>query len=133
MTPRCRGAEVMRESTVAAGAASALLEFASSRGANREALIERSGIDPARLRVRNDRIPFAGYVGVIRAGQELCRDLALALHFGESVPVSELSVVHMVGASSATMAEGLALMNRYAPLTADVDIMGAGDRFVFER
>jgi AraC-like DNA-binding protein len=69
----------------------------------------------------------------MRTGQELCRDPALALHFGESVPVSEISLSCQVGAHSGTMAEGLALINRYAPLTIDVSTAGAGDRFVFER
>lgn len=123
----------MRELTVAAGAVRALMEFAVSRGASREALAERSGIDPSDLQDRDERVPFAKYVLLMRAGQELCRDPALALHFGESVPTSEMSSVHMVGASSATMAEGLALINRYAPLTIEVDVVGSGDRFVFER
>ena len=123
----------MRELTIAAGAVRALMEFAVSRGASREALAERSRIDPSDLRDRDGRIPFSRYVALMRAGQELCRDPALALHFGESVPVSEISLAHMVGASSETMAEGLALINRYAPLTVEVDGVGTGDRFVFER
>lgn len=123
----------MRELTVAAGVARALMEFAVSRGARREALAERSGIDSSDLQDRDRRIPFAKYVLLMRAGQELCADPALALHFGESVPISELSVGHAVGAASATMAEGLALINRYAPLTVEVDTAGAGDRFVYER
>lgn len=123
----------MRELTVAAGAVRALMEFAVSRGASPETLAERSGIDPSDLQDRDRRIPFPKYVLLMRAGQELCRDPALALHFGESVPTSEISLVHTVGAHSETMAEGLALINRYAPLTVEVDIVGAGDRFVFER
>jgi len=123
----------MPELTIAAGAVRALLEFAVSRGANREILTERSGIHPSDLQDRDQRIPFSRYVALMRAGQELCRDPALALHFGESVPVSEISLAHMVGASSETMAEGLALINRYAPLTVEVDGVGTGDRFVFER
>jgi AraC-like DNA-binding protein len=123
----------MPELTIAAGAVRALLEFAVSRGANREILTERSGIHPSDLQDRDQRVPFARYVALMRAGQELCRDPALALHFGESVPVSEISLAHMVGASSETMAEGLALINRYAPLTVEVDGVGTGDRFVFER
>ena len=123
----------MRGPTVAAGAVRALMEFAISRGASREALAKRSGIDPSELGDRDHRVPFARYVALMRAGQELCRDPALALHFGESVPVSEISLAHMVGASSETMVEGLALINRYAPLTVEVDVAGSGDRFVFER
>src|SRR5437867_13150009 len=123
----------MHQLTVAAGATRALMEFARGRGTSSETLLERSHIDPSDLRDRDHRVPFSKYVLLMRAGQELCRDPALALHFGESVPVSEISLAHMVGASSETMEEGLALINRYAPLTVEVDIVGAGDRFVFER
>src|SRR5438093_8027926 len=123
----------MRELTVAAGAVRALMEFAISRGASRKTLAERSHIDPSDLRDRDHRVTFAKYVALMRAGQELCRDPALALHFGESVPMSEISLGHQVGASSETMAEGLALINRYAPLTVEVDLVGGGDRFRFER
>jgi len=123
----------MRELTIAAGAVRALMEFAVSRGANRETLAERSRIEPSNLRDRDQRIPFAKYVALMRAGQELCRDPALALHFGECVPISEISLGGLVGAYSETMAEGLALFNRYAPLTVEVDMVGTGDRFVYER
>ena len=123
----------MRELTIAAGAVRALMEFAVSRGACREALTERSRIDPSDLRDRDQRVPFARYVALMRAGQDLCGDPALALHFGELVPMSEISLGHHVGASSETMAEGLALINRYASLTVEVDLVGGGDRFRFER
>jgi AraC-like DNA-binding protein len=133
MTAGCKGARAVREPTVAAGAVSALMEFAISRGANRPTLAARCHIDPSDLRDRDRRIPFSKYVALMRTGQELCRDPALALHFGESVPVSEISLGPMVGAYSDSMAEGLALVNRYAPLTIEVDVAGGGDRFVFER
>jgi len=123
----------MRELTIAAGVVRALWEFAISRGASRGTLAERSGIDPSDLEDRDQRIPFPRYVALMKAGQELCRDPALALHFGECVPLSEISLGCQVGAYSETMAEGLALVNRYAPLTVEVDEAGSGDRFVFER
>jgi len=122
-----------RERTVAAGAVRALLEFAVSRGATGEELGQRSGIESSELVDRDRRIPFAKYVALMRAGKELCGDPALALHFGESVAVSEISLGGQVGAFSEDMAEGLALFNRYAPLTIDVEIEGGGDRFAFER
>src|SRR5437867_6865895 len=123
----------MHQLTVAAGATRALMEFARGRGTSSETLLERSHIDPSDLRDRDHRVPFAKYVALMRAGQELCRDPALALHFGESVPSSEVSLVQQVGASSETMAEGLALINRYAPLTVEVELVGGGDRFRYER
>src|ERR1051326_7026557 len=118
----------MREPTVAAGAVSALMEFAISRGASRETLTARCHIDSSDLRDRDQRIPFSKYVALIRTGQRVCRAPALPLNFGESVPVSEISLSCQVGARSGTMAEGLALINRYAPLTIDVSTAGAGDR-----
>src|SRR5580765_6062865 len=121
----------MPELTVAAGAVSAWMGFAISRGASHGALAERCRIDPAELGDRDHRVPFSQYVLLMKAGQELCRAPALAPHFGESIPTSEISLAHMGGASSETMAEGLALINRYAPLTIEVGL-GTGDRFVFE-
>src|ERR1051326_9461607 len=97
----------MREPTVAAGAGSALMEFAISRGASRETLTARCHIDSTDLRDRDQRIPFSKYVALMRTGQELWRDPALALHFGASVPASELSLTCQVGARSRTMAAGL--------------------------
>jgi AraC-like DNA-binding protein len=123
----------MRDLTVAAGAARALMEFAIARGAGREALVERAGIDPSDLEDRDHRIPFAKYVALMRAGQELCGDPALALHFGESVPLASLSLGCQVGQYSESMAEGLALINRYSPLTIEVELEGPGDRFAYER
>jgi AraC-like DNA-binding protein len=133
MTARCIGAGTMRELTVAAGVVRALLEFAVTKGARRETLLERSRLDPSGLEDRDQRVPFARYVALMRTAKELCRDPAIALHFGESVPVSEISLGSVVGAYSDSMAEGIALANRYAPLTVEVDVIGSGDRFAFER
>lgn len=123
----------MPELTVAASVARVLMEFAVSKGACRRALAERSRIHPAELQDRDNRIPFAKYVALMRAGQELCHDPALALHFGEAFDVSEISFACQIGAASESWAEGFALINRYAPLTVEVDGAGSGDRFVLTR
>src|SRR5262249_11449065 len=123
----------MRDLTVSAGAFRTLLEFAISRGASRDVLLRRSGVDPSELEDRDRRVPFAAYVALMRAGRELCGDPALALHFGESVPLSAMPLGGLIGAYSESMAEGLALFNRYAPLTVEVDVPGGGDRFAYER
>jgi len=123
----------MPELTVAASAVRALMEFAVTRGASRKTLAERSRIDQAELQNGDDRIPFARYVALMRAGQELCNDPALSLHFGESIDIAEISFACTIGAFSDTMAEGFALMNRYAPLTVEVECGGSGDRFQFTR
>jgi AraC-like DNA-binding protein len=117
----------MAELTVAASVARVLMEFAVSKGASRCALADRSRIDPAELQDGDNRIPFAKYAALMRAGQELCGDPALALHFGELVDASEISFACQIGAAS--MAEGLTQINRYSRLAVDLD----GDRFAVRR
>jgi len=117
------------EPTIAAGVARALLDLATSRGADRATLLRRSHIVAAELRDREGRLPFGKYVALMRAGQDLCADPALALHFGESVPVSEISIGVSVGGYSRSMTESLALTNRYAPLIVEVDGRGKDRRF----
>lgn len=120
----------MSELTIAASGARSLLDFAVSKGANRHALIDRAQIRPGDLDDRDNRIPFSRYVALMRAGQELCNDPALALHFGETIDVAEFSFVTQIGAPS--IAEALAVMNRYARLVVEVDD-GGSDRYVLSR
>jgi AraC-like DNA-binding protein len=123
----------MPELTITASAARALIDFAASRGASRTVLADRSRIEPAELTDGDGRIPFAKYVALMKAGQDQCNDPALALHFGESVDISEISFACSIGMFSKTMAEGFTLMNRYARLSVEVDCAANGDRFQFMR
>lgn len=119
-----------REPTVAAGAVRSLMEFAIAKGANPQTLAHRSGIDPVVLEDRDNRIPFSKFVALMRAGQELCKDPALALHFGEEVDCSEI----MLPVGGATSLDGaFAVGNRYARLTVEVDSVGTTDRFSLVR
>jgi AraC-like DNA-binding protein len=120
----------MPELTLAASGVRALLEFAVSKGANRRTLLERSCIDPSALQDRDNRIPFEKYVTLMRAGQQLSNDPALALHFGEAVDSSEISFAHQIGAPS--VADAVTVINRYARLTVEVDHSTA-DRYVLSR
>jgi AraC-like DNA-binding protein len=122
----------MRELTIAAGAVRALMELAVSKGAGRTALGERSRIDGADLEDADNRIPFSKYVALMRAGQELCNDPALALHFGETVDASEILVSHAVG-GAANFGDAVAQGNRYAALGVEVEGDGTGDRFQLRR
>jgi AraC-like DNA-binding protein len=121
----------MPELTIAASVARALLELAVAKGAGRGALFDRSGIDPADLHDQDNRIPFANYVALMRAGKQLANDPALALHFGEAIDLSEISLVGLIGAASETLMEAFAQTNRYARLVVEVD--GAGERFQIAR
>ena len=120
----------MAELTIAASGVRALLEMAVAKGANRRVLLERSRIDPADLENGDNRIPFPRYVALMRAGQELCNDPALALHFGETVDPAEISFTNSIGAQS--LAEAFAIGNRYARLTVEVGDETT-DRFVLSR
>jgi AraC-like DNA-binding protein len=120
----------MSEATVAASAARALLEFAASSGARRAALFEGSGIVPAELEDPDGRVPFGKYVALMRAAKELCGDPALALHFGESVDVSEISAACMIVEPAGSWADNFEQLNRYGRLA--VDLADSGRRFALE-
>jgi AraC-like DNA-binding protein len=122
----------MRELTIAASGVRALLELAVSKGASRKTLADRSGIDPAELADRDNRVAFTKYVALMRAGQELCNDPALALHFGEEVDVSEISIACTVGGVD-NIDDAFAQVNRYARLAVEVEGVEGGDRFQFTR
>jgi AraC-like DNA-binding protein len=121
----------MRELTIAASGVRALLDFAASRGASRSVLAERSGINPAELADSDNRISFSKYVALMKAGQELCNDPALALHFGEAIDLSEISIP--VPSAITTIDDAFAQVNRYARLVVEVDGVGSGDRYQLRR
>jgi AraC-like DNA-binding protein len=117
----------MPELTVAAGLARGLMELAVSKGASQADLAERSGIDPEELKDQDNRIPFANYVALMRAGKALCDDPALALHYGETNDLSHISIVGLIGYASETMFDGLMQLNRYGRLVVEFD--GGAERF----
>jgi AraC-like DNA-binding protein len=124
----------MREPTIAAGFARALMELAVKKGAGRQALTERSGIDPAVLEDPDNRVSLARYIALMRAGKELCNDPALALHFGEAYDMSELSIVALTAQACETMAEALAQLDRFGRLMIDVEVDDSqGRRLVLSR
>ncbi len=122
----------MPELTISASGVRALMDLAVFKGASRRTLLERSRIDPADLEDRDGRVPFDKYVALMRAGQELCNDPALALHFGEAVDVSEVSIACAVGGVE-NIEGAFAQVNRYARLAVEVEGVGSGDRFEFLR
>lgn len=123
----------MAEPTIAAGIALGLLDYAVTRGAARRDLAKRAGIDPAALQDPDARVPFSRYVTLMRVAKELCHDPALALHFGEAIDLGDLSILGSIGGGVRSIADGLALTNRYAPLVVDVDGGPATERFVIRR
>jgi AraC-like DNA-binding protein len=121
----------MAELTIEAGIARGLMKFAVSKGANQQALAERSGIDPATLHDPDNRVPFTRYITMMRAAKELTGDPALALHYAEHVDFSDISIVGLLTLASDTMMDALAQMNRYGRLA--VEYVGDSDRFEVSR
>lgn len=123
----------MGEPTIAAGYPKAFLDFAVSKGANRQRLIELSGICPDGLKEQDNRVPFKHYMALMEAGVELCNEPALALLFGEAVRMQEVSIVGLIGEASETTEEARRQLNRYAHLMLDEDEPRVSDRLELVR
>ena len=63
----------------------------------------------------------------LRAAKGLCNDPALALHYGETNDMSDISVVGLIAYACETMLEGMQQLNRYGRLVVEFD--GPHDRF----
>jgi AraC-like DNA-binding protein len=117
----------MPNPTIAAGYPKALLDFAVSKGADRQLLIGRSHICPDDLKDQDNRIPLANYMALLKAGIELCNEPALSLLFGEAVRLQDISLVGLIGVAFDNVESVRRQVNRYAPLTLDADDGGTAD------
>jgi AraC-like DNA-binding protein len=122
----------MREETVSSGFILGLLGYAVSRGADRDALLASAGIDATALQDRDTRLPYTKYVALMHAAKDATGDPALALHFGEAVDVSDISIVGLIGKASETMLDAFEQLNRYVRLIVDVALEGE-NRFAMIR
>src|SRR5260370_36667609 len=109
----------MPNPTVAAGYPKALLDFAVSKGGDRQMLIERSHICLDDLRDQDNRIPLANYMALLQAGIELCNEPALSLLFGEAVKLQDISLVGLIGMACDNVPPRRHLPNPYTPLVLD--------------
>lgn len=119
--------------TVSASYARTLIDFATGRGAGRQALIERSGIDPSALQNPDGRIPFSNLRSLMGAAKELCGDPAFALHFGADPILYDTTIVGLITRTSESMGEAFREFSRYARLVIEVDVGGAEERFAMLR
>src|SRR6266566_1447172 len=108
----------MAEPTIANGFAEAFLQFAVARGADRQTLIEQSRLRPEDLTERDNRLPLATYLALMKAAIKLCDEPALALLFGAEVSLSDISILGSV-CHGETFEEGRRQVNRYARLAID--------------
>lgn len=113
----------MPNPTIAAGYPKAFLDFAVSKGADRQTLLDRSGIALADLSDLDKRIPLGDYVALLQAGIELCDEPALSLLFGEAVNGQSLSIAGLMGGAFAfdSIESARQQIDRYSPLALDTD------------
>lgn len=119
----------MPKSTIAAGFASALLDYACARGVDRGTLLRASGLADADLDTQDARVPLEGYQALIATAIGETGDTALLLRHTLESRLETMSIVGQIVHSSGSMVHSLAQLNRYARLMADVDIMKSTDRF----
>ena len=122
----------MAEATVSAGVAGSLIELAVSKGADREELCRRSGINPELLRDQDNRVPMSDYVELMHASKELTGQQTLALEFGRTVHMQEFSILGLIFHACETVRDAIIQANRYGQLVIDVDL-GSADRFQWQR
>jgi AraC-like DNA-binding protein len=110
--------------TVGAGFARGLLEFAVRKGADRQALMDKAGLNAEELADQDGRVPMAKYVALMRAGIALSGDPALALHFGEAINIARVSIIGQIGRASETMSEAFVQLNRFVRLVVETENSG---------
>lgn len=121
MIGRAKRTTRQSESTVSAGFVKALFDLAVRKGADRTHLLSRAALRSDEIEDPDSRIPLPKYAALMRAGQELSGNPALALHFGEAYDISELSIIGLLGQGCATVGEALTELNRFSRLAIEVD------------
>ena len=78
----------MRQPTIAVGLVAGLLSYIAGRGADAGTLCRQCSIEPKALSDPDNRLPLAHFVVLLRLGQQVVGDQALALHFGAEIGIS---------------------------------------------
>jgi len=123
----------MSDLTVSASYARSLLDLAVANGAEAADLLEQAGMDPALMEQPDARLPFEQFQALMAAAKAACNDPALALRFGASTPIHEMSIVGLIAVAARTMGESFEQVNRYARLVIEVDGHESASRFAIVR
>jgi AraC-like DNA-binding protein len=102
--------------TVLPVATRALVDACERLGLDTEALLDRAGLDRVRLSDPDARIDAERADAVWREAHALAGDPALALHAAEQTPFGAFRVLDYLGASGASLGEGLRRVAAYFPL-----------------
>lgn len=116
-------------STVSAGYARNLVDYAASQGADPQELAAQAGLALGDLSDPDARVPMMRYVALMRAAKAACEAPAFALDLGAAQDFREFSVVGLICYAAPTMGEALAELNRFGRLVAEVDLALPGGRF----
>ena len=111
----------MPSPTIAAGYPRGLLDFAVSKGANREALLARAGISADLVEHHDNRVPVSNYIALYEAAAELTGIAAISLEYGKAVRMQEISIVGLICEACESVLEVPVQINRYAMLVVDED------------
>ena len=114
---------------MAAGFVSALLDYAVSRGADRQALLQSAELAPADLTDQDQRVPVLAYQSMIAAAIATTGDTALLLRHTLESRLEMISVVGQIVHHAASLPHSIEQLNRYLRLMADANIPGDHDRF----
>ncbi len=118
--------------TLGAGMARTFLDYASTRGLSRSALLASAGLHEDDLATHEARISAAAFLLLVTAAETAANDPLFILDFGSAVHATETSIVCVIGSTCETMAEAHAHLNRYARLTLDVGTRHHGPHFPLE-
>ncbi len=123
----------MAEPTVGAGIARALVEMAVARGAERKRLLAHAGVAASDLEDQDARLPLVRYLALLETARDLCAEPALALEFGATVSLAEMSIVALVCETCANAGQALDELNRYSRLMIDDGGRGPVNRLEMRR
>jgi AraC-like DNA-binding protein len=111
----------MPSATISAGYPRGLVGFAVAKGADRRALLERSGLSEEELGQQDNRVAVDKYVALFKSAAELTGQPAIALQYGEAVRMQDISIVGLICEACETTMEVGRELNRYAALVVDDD------------
>ncbi len=102
------------------------VDFACRRGTSREQLARSLRVAVSELCPGDSWVSLEWYLRLVDAARALCREPAIALHFGYEVSLDQMSPAGLAARASATVEESISRLNRYWRL--DIDDRGAGPK-----
>lgn len=119
----------MSNATMAAGFASAFLEYAAQEGAPKKKLLRDAQLKEEDLSDQDARIPALAYYALIESAIKNVGDTSLLLRHVLDTKLEMMTIVGQIMHASNSFPHSLKLLNRYTRLMADVTIPNDLDRF----